>query len=174
VYRGLRCSTGASTGGGSCTIVVPSAGRSRCDDHPLHGRGMGNCRYTGPPIKIPLPPAGKTQVVKRGLAALCSGDDVVYHHGLAAIGFGCLTISAPVVVYFDQLLAQFGRQVCAHYRAPPGLPDMRPVRLPNWAERRPGWHGAPLHHTIDELPGQGVADVNRRALVIAELQRVSS
>src|SRR5215475_3459148 len=38
--------------------IVPSAGRSRCDEHPLHGRGMGNCRYTGPPIKIPLPRPG--------------------------------------------------------------------------------------------------------------------
>jgi hypothetical protein len=42
------------------------------------------------------------------------GDDVVNHHGLAGIGFGCLTIRATVVVYFNQLLAQFGRQVCAH------------------------------------------------------------
>jgi hypothetical protein len=39
---------------------------------------------------------------------------VVYNHRLAGIGFGCLTISATVVVYFDQFLAQFGKRVCAH------------------------------------------------------------
>ena len=121
----------------------------------------------GWPFECMTPTAGNTQVVKRGLAALCCGDDVVYHHGLAAIGFSCLTISAPVVVYFNQLLAPFGGQVCAHDRAPRGLPDLRPVRLPNWAERRPGWHGAPRHHTIAELPGPRVADVSRRAPVIA-------
>jgi hypothetical protein len=33
------------------------------------------------------------------------GDDVVYNHGLAGIGFGCLAISATVIVYFNQLLA---------------------------------------------------------------------
>jgi len=58
--------------------------------------------------------ADKTKVVKRGLAALCLGDDVVYNHGLASIGCGCLTIGAMVVVRFDQLTTQFGRQVCAH------------------------------------------------------------
>ena len=51
------------------------------------------------------PTAGKTQVVKRGLTALCFGDDVVYHHGLASVGFSRLTISATVVVQFNQLLA---------------------------------------------------------------------
>jgi hypothetical protein len=68
----------------------------------------------GWPFEFITPTAGKTQVVKRGLAALCFGDDVIYNHWLAGIGFGCLTISATVVVYFNQLLAQFGRQVCAH------------------------------------------------------------
>jgi hypothetical protein len=68
----------------------------------------------GWPFEFITPTAGKTQVVKRALATLCFGDDVVYNHGLAAIGFGCLTISATVIVYFNQLLAQFGRQVSAH------------------------------------------------------------
>jgi hypothetical protein len=58
--------------------------------------------------------AGKTKVVKRSLAALCLGDDVIYNHGLASIGCGCLTIGAMVVVRFDQLTTQFSRQVCAH------------------------------------------------------------
>jgi hypothetical protein len=80
--------------------------------HPFAGKGL---LYPGGwPFEFITPTAGKTQVVKRGLAALCFGDDVVYNHGLAGIGFGCLTISATVVVYFNQLLAQFGRQVCAH------------------------------------------------------------
>ena len=66
--------------------------------------------YSGSwPFEFITPTAGKTQVVKRGLAALCFGDDVVYHHGLASVGFGCLTISATVVIYFNQLLAEFGR-----------------------------------------------------------------
>jgi hypothetical protein len=37
------------------------------------------------------------------------GNDVVYNHWLAGIGFGCLTIGATVVVCFNQPLAQFGR-----------------------------------------------------------------
>jgi hypothetical protein len=32
-------------------------------------------------------------------------DDVIDNHGLAGIGFGCLTISATVVGYVNQLLA---------------------------------------------------------------------
>jgi hypothetical protein len=59
----------------------------------------------GWPFEFITPTAGKTQVVKCGLAALCFGDDVVYNHGLAGIGFGCLAISATVIVYFNQLLA---------------------------------------------------------------------
>jgi hypothetical protein len=53
-------------------------------------------------------------VTQRGLATSGFGDDVVDNHWLAGIGFGCLTIGATVVVYFNQLPAQFGRQVCAH------------------------------------------------------------
>jgi hypothetical protein len=68
----------------------------------------------GWPFEFITPTAGKTKVVKRGLAALGFGDDMVYNHWLASIGFGCLTIGATVVVRFNQLLAQFGRQVCAH------------------------------------------------------------
>ena len=66
------------------------------------------------PFEFIAPTAGKTQVVKRSFAALCSGDDVVYNHWLAGIGFGCLTIGTTVVVRFNQSTAQFGRQVCAH------------------------------------------------------------
>ena len=58
--------------------------------------------------------AGKTKIEKLGLPALGFRDDVVDHHGLAGIGCGCLTIGTTVVVRFDQLTAQFGRQVCAH------------------------------------------------------------
>jgi hypothetical protein len=58
----------------------------------------------------------KMTMSQRGLATLCFGDDVVYNHWLAGIGFGCLTISATVVVYFNQLLAQFGRYVLADAR----------------------------------------------------------
>ena len=68
----------------------------------------------GWPFEFLAPTAGKTQLVKRGLAALGFGDDVVYNHWLAAIGFGGLTIRATVVVHFNQLLAQFGRQICAY------------------------------------------------------------
>ena len=35
-------------------------------------------------------------------------------HELAGIGFACLTISATVIVYVNQLLTQFGKQVCTH------------------------------------------------------------
>jgi hypothetical protein len=68
----------------------------------------------GWPFEFIAPTAGKTQVVKRGLAALRFGDDVVYNYWLTGIGCGCLTIGATVVVCFNQSLAQFGRQVCAH------------------------------------------------------------
>ena len=46
------------------------------------------------------PTTGKTKVGKRARAALCFGEDVVYNHWLAGIGFGCLTIDATVVVCF--------------------------------------------------------------------------
>jgi hypothetical protein len=66
------------------------------------------------PFEFIAPPAGKTKVVQSGLTALSFGDDMIYNHGLASIGCGCLTIGAAVVICFNQLLAQFGRPVCAH------------------------------------------------------------
>jgi hypothetical protein len=69
---------------------------------------------SGWPLEFITPTTGKTKVIKRRLATLCFGDDVVDHHRLASIGFGCLTIRATVVIYVNQLLAQVGRQVCAH------------------------------------------------------------
>ena len=68
----------------------------------------------GWPCVFVTPTAGKTPVVKRGLAALSCGEDVVHNHGLTGLGFGCLTVRTTVVVCFYQLTAQCGRQVCAH------------------------------------------------------------
>jgi hypothetical protein len=68
----------------------------------------------GWPFEFITPTAGKTKVVKCGLATLSFGEDVVYNHWLAGIGFGCLTVGTTVVICFHQLMAQFGRQVYAH------------------------------------------------------------
>jgi hypothetical protein len=66
------------------------------------------------PFEFITPTAGKTEVVQVGLSTLCFGDDVVDHHWLAAIGLCCPAVCATVVVCFDELGAQCGRQVWAH------------------------------------------------------------
>jgi hypothetical protein len=81
-------------------------------EHQIAGQRIGKPGRR--PFEFIAPPAGKTQVVKRGLTSLGLGDDVIDNHGLARIGCGCLTISTAVVVYFNQLTAQGGRQICAH------------------------------------------------------------
>src|SRR5262245_62304019 len=65
-------------------------------------------------LEFVTPTASKTKVMKHGLAALCFGDDMVHNHWLAGIGCSGLTIGATVVVRFNQLTAQLGRQVYAH------------------------------------------------------------
>ena len=66
------------------------------------------------PLEFITPTAGKTKIEELDLAALGFGDDVVDHHGLASIGLCCLIVCATVVVCFNQLVTQFGRQICAH------------------------------------------------------------